>query len=103
MQKVDVEVRPVYCRMATRAIATRLETQPAVGHVSGEWIYVTLQAQETGLPPDQQHPVDTAVRSVTRGTAFDFHGGVLEDKRSAFLHMALRAGFPAALAKCGPV
>ena len=43
------------------------------------------------------------MRVVTRRTAFDFHGGMLEDKRSAFLDVALRAGFPAALAERGPV
>ena len=103
MQEVDVEIRPVNGGMATGAIAARLETQPAVRHVGGERIHMALQAQKPGFTADQQHLVDAAVRRVARRAAFDFHGGVLEDKRPAFFDVALRAGFPAALPQRGAV
>ena len=46
---------------------------------------------------------ERVARSVTGRTAFDFHRGVFEDKRSSLFDVALRAGLPAALPQRGPV
>ena len=63
-------------------------------HVHGGWIDVALQTEESLLPARQQHLVDASVRIVARQTPFHFDRRMLEDKRPAFLHVALDAGFP---------
>src|SRR5689334_16378822 len=97
VQEINIEIRAVDARMAARAIAPGLETQPAVRHIGRERIHVALQAQEPLLAPDQQVPVHTAVRRVAGRTAFYLDGGVLEHEWPPLLDVALRTGFPAGL------
>jgi NifU-like protein involved in Fe-S cluster formation len=99
VEEIDIEIRPVDARMAARAIAPGLETQPAVRHVGGERIHVALQAQEPFLAANQQVPVHAAVRRMAGRTALHFYGRVLEHEWPALLDVALRAGFPARLSQ----
>ena len=63
-----------------------------MGHVIRDRIHVALQAQKPLLAAHQKHAVDASVRGVARNATFDFRGGMLENKRSAFFRVALNAG-----------
>jgi hypothetical protein len=98
VQEIDIEVGSMDARMAARAIASRLETQPAMRHTRSERVHVTRQAQEAFLTSSQQHLVYAAMGRVTGDAPLHLYGGMLEDKRAALLDVALRAGFPSGLA-----
>jgi hypothetical protein len=99
LHEVGIEVRAVDGSVTAGAITTRLKAQTGVRNIRREWIHVALQAQQTLLAADQQLAIHASVRSVARSAAFYFHGRVLEDKGSAFLCVAVSAGFRSILAK----
>ena len=99
MQEVDVEIGAVDARMTASAIAARLETQTPVRNVGREWIHVALETEQALFAADQEHAIDASVRRVARRTAFHFHGGVFEDKRTPLLGVTLGASLPAALSQ----
>ena len=85
--------------MTPHAFTHRRETQPAVGNVGCLRINVTLQAKESTLAAQKQHPADTSMRGVASDATFNFHGSVLEDKWPSLFGMAVDAAFPIGLTK----
>ena len=94
----------MYGHVAANALATGLESEPAVGSSqlpakSG----VALQAELPAFAPDQQQAVGSPVWIVAADAALRLHCRVLEHKRSAFLDVALHAGFLSWIIEAGHV
>src|SRR6185437_4337399 len=103
-QQSRIQVRTVYSRMTTRALAAGLETQPAMRYsrlivVSG----VALQTKLAAFAPHQQHAVGAAVRCVARGATFHLHRRVFINVRTTLLGMAVHATLKIRFIKAGVV
>jgi hypothetical protein len=57
-------------------------------------IDMALQTHKPGFAAQRQHPIHRSVRRMARRATFNFHGSVFEYPWSAFVHVAIDAGFP---------
>lgn len=82
--------------VATGAIPTGLEPQPAMGHTHllGKGVAVTLETEKARFSTSQQEARIRPMRGVADGATFDAYRRMFEEKGSLLVDVARGAGLP---------